>query len=178
VCVNPRDGTELFRHEWKTDFGVNAPTPIHKDGKFLLCSGYNHGMALVDIRAGVVWEKPEVAMQFQSPVLFEGHLYFISGKNGSKEDAKIQCLEWSSGAVKWSHNVKGSHGSVIVAGDKLIALTENGEVILAEASAAGYKELGRIQEMTGETWSAPAFSDRRLFVRNNAGTLVCLDLTP
>jgi hypothetical protein len=27
-------------------------------------------------------------------------------------------------------------------------------------------------------WAAPAFSDRRLFVRNNAGLLVCLDLTP
>lgn len=176
VCVNPRTGEELFRYEWKTDFGVNAPTPIHKDGKFLLCSGYNHGMALVDIKSGPVWEKKDVMMQFQSPVLYEGNLYLLSGDKGNK--AKLQCFDWNSGAVKWSQNMRGSRGSVIVAGGKLIAVSEEGEVILAEAGPEAFKELGRVQAVTGTTWAVPAFSDKRLFVRNNEGTLVCLDLNP
>jgi outer membrane protein assembly factor BamB len=176
VCVNPRDGTELFRHEWKTDFGVNAARPIHKEGRFFLSSGYNHGVALVDIQSGVVWENKDIMLQFQSPVLFESHLYFVSGDNS--KNARIQCLEWSTGEVKWEQKARGSRGGVIVAGGKLIALTEEGEVILAETTPSAFQELGRLQAVTGTTWAAPAFSDRRLFVRNNAGTLVCLDLNP
>ena len=176
VGINPRDGTELFRQPWKTDYDVNAATPVHKDGKFFLGTGYDHGIALVDARSGPVWESKKIMLHFQSPVLFEDHLYFLSGDNKNK--AFIQCLEWATGTVKWSQSVPGQRGSVIIAGGKLITLTDQGEVILADASPAGYKELGRIQPLARQAWPVPAFSDRRLFVKNNAGTLVCLDLNP
>jgi len=176
VAINPRDGSELFRHAWKTDHGVNAAMPIHKDGRFFLGSGYKHGITLIDAKTGPVWENNKIMLHFQSPVLFEDHLYFVSGDNSSQ--AGIHCLEWATGAVKWSQSVPGQRGNVIVAGGKLIVLTDQGEVILADASPAAYNELGRLQPLSKQAWPAPAFSEKRLFVRNNAGTLVCLDLNP
>lgn len=177
VGINPRDGSELFRQAWKTRFDVNASSPVHKDGKFFLGAGYDHGILLVDAKTGPVWENKKIMLHFQSPVLFEDHLYFVGGESSSNK-AAIHCLEWVTGAVKWSQATPGRIGSVIVAGGKLIVLTDQGEVILADASPAGYHELGRLQPLSKQAWPAPAFSDKRLFVKNNAGTLLCLDLNP
>jgi outer membrane protein assembly factor BamB len=176
VGINPRDGTELFRHEWKTDFDVNAAIPVHHNGQFFIGSGYESGIAMFDAKAGLIWRNKKIMLQFQSPVLFGDHLYFVSGKANSP--ATLECLDWSSGKVAWSKGVGKERGHVIIAGGKLIVTTQQGEVILTEASPAGYKELGRLQAVSADVYTAPAFSDRRLFVRNKSGTLVCLDLNP
>jgi len=176
VAINPRDGSELFRHEWKTPHDVNAAIPVHRDGKFLLSSGYDTGLAQVAPGTGEVWTTRKIMMQFQSPVLYQDHLYLISGDN--KQSGTLQCLDWATGTVKWKQSVGGNRGNVIIAADKLIAVTEGGEVILAAASPAGFQELGRVQALSARVWAAPAFSNQRILVRNNAGSVVCLDLTP
>lgn len=176
VGINPRDGTELFRHEWKTSYDVNAAIPVQRDGRFFIGSAYGSGVALVEANGARVWENKKVLFQFQSPVLFEDHLYFVAGEN--KSSATLHCVEWQTGKVKWTEPCGKERGHVIVAGGKLIVVTQQGEVILADASPAGYTEHGRMQAVPAEVYAAPAFSDRRLFIRNNAGTLVCYDLHP
>lgn len=176
VGINPRDGTELFRHEWKTPNDVNAAIPLHRDGQFFIGSGYEKGVALISPKSGVAWKSTNIMLQFQSPVLHSDHIYLVSGQSHSQ--GRLQCLEWATGHEKWAHPVSGDRGQIIIAAGKLIVATEKGEVILADANPAAYKELGRTQPLPARVWAAPAFSDRRLFLRNNAGTLVCLDLNP
>lgn len=176
IGINPRNGSELFRQPWKTSFDVNAVTPVHRDGRFFIGSGYGSGIALIDPRSGPVWRNEKIMLQFQSPVLFEDHLYFVSGEN--KTSARIQCVEWSTGTVKWTAGAGQERGHVIIAGGKLICATQQGEVILADADPAEYRELGRFQAVPATVYAAPAFSDHRLFVRNNAGALACMDLKP
>ena len=53
-------------------------------------------------------------------------------------------------------------------------LNESGELILAEATPQGYRELARGQ-LTGKTWSHPAFAHRRIFARAE-NSLVCASL--
>ncbi len=176
VGVNPRDGTELFRHPWKTSVDVNASTPMHRNGQFFIGSGYGSGIAMFDAKAGMVWSNKELMLQFQSPVLFGDHLYFVSGE--AKASAMLQCLEWDTGRIAWSQRVGSERGQTIIAGGKLIVVTQQGEVILADASPTGYKERGRFQPLPAEVYGSPAVSDRRLFIRNNRGRLVCMDLSP
>ncbi|HWB06819.1 MAG TPA: PQQ-binding-like beta-propeller repeat protein [Verrucomicrobiales bacterium] len=176
VGINPRDGTELFRHEWKTRFDVNAAIPVHRDGRFFIGSGYGSGVAMFDLKAGRIWENNKIMLQFQSPVLFGDHLYMVGGEANSA--ATLQCIDWITGKVAWTQPAGKERGHLIIAGGKLIVATQPGEVILADASPAAYKELGRIQALPAEIYAAPAFSERNLYVRNNKGTLVCLDLSP
>jgi outer membrane protein assembly factor BamB len=176
VGINPRDGTELFRQEWKTRFDVNAAIPVHRDGKFFIGSAYRSGIALLDPKSGTVWQNKNIMIQFQSPVLFGDQLYFVSGENSAT--AVLQCLDWATGDVKWSAPAGRERGHLIVAADKLIVITQQGELILAGASPDSYAEFGRLQALPAEVYAAPAFSDGRLFLRNNAGTLLCLDLRP
>ena len=176
VGINPRDGTELFRHEWKTDNDVNASIPVHREGRFFLASAYGKGIALVQPGSGVVWEDRKTFLQLQSPVLHGEHLYFVAGDNSNK--ATLQCREWATGKTAWTQPVPGNRGQLIVADNRLIVLSEKGEVLLCEASPAGYKELGRTHVLSDPAWAQPALSDHRLFLRDNSGALVCLDLKP
>ena len=50
------------------------------------------------------------------------------------------------------------------------------ELLVAEASPAGFKQLARAQVLGGQTWVCPVLCEGRIYCRNNAGTLICLDL--
>lgn len=178
VGINPVNGDELFRQPWKTDYDVNASQPIHRDGSFFLSTGYGTGAGLAQVSPGstsLKWKNKAVMTQFQSGVLAGNEVYVVSGDNSSK--AELKCLDFATGTVRWSHRVgSGSNGHVIAVGGRLIVVPDSGEVLLAEAGPAGFKELGSTHPLPGRVWAPPAFSDGRLFVRNNNGTLVCLDL--
>jgi hypothetical protein len=66
----------------------------------------------------------------------------------------------------------------ILAGDKLIVLTQDGELVLTDASPSGCRERGRFQALPKTVFAPPAFSDRKLFIRNNSGTVACYDMAP
>ena len=65
----------------------------------------------------------------------------------------------------------------MVAGGKLIILSDKGKLAIAEASADGYKESASAQILTGKCWTVPVLANGRIYARNAAGTLVCLDVS-
>jgi hypothetical protein len=59
----------------------------------------------------------------------------------------------------------------------LLVLTEVGDLVLAEASAAGYRELGSMHVIEGRTFTAPSFAGGRAYARNTKGDVVCVDFS-
>ena len=53
-----------------------------------------------------------------------------------------------------------------------------GDLVLVEASPAGYKELGSAHIIEGRAFTAPAFANGKVFVRNTKGDVVCVELGP
>jgi len=90
-------------------------------------------------------------------------------------------MELSTGIVKWSQGGFG-YGGLTIADAKLIALTEGGNLRIAEASPVGYRELGRGQILTSRCWAVPVLADGKIYARNstftrsNPGKLVCVEL--
>ena len=66
-------------------------------------------------------------------------------------------------------------GSVILAGDRLLILRENGELILAPASPDGFKPIARARVLPETVRAFPALANGLFYARNEK-TLVCLDL--
>ena len=66
-------------------------------------------------------------------------------------------------------------GSVILAGDRLLILRENGELIFAAASPDAFKPLARAQILQETVRAFPALANGFFYARNEK-TLVCLDL--
>jgi len=65
---------------------------------------------------------------------------------------------------------------LIAADGKLIALTERGELLIAPATPDAFTPTARAKVLTGKTWAPPVLANGRIYVRNAAGDVVCLDV--
>ena len=165
-------GKRIWEYPWQTNYDVNAATPIISGDKVFVSSGYSKGCALLQIVDGKVteiWRNQNMRNQMNSSVLWGDHLYGF-------DDTEVKCLDIKDGQVKWSQGGLGK-GSLMVADDKLIILSEQGKLVIAEASPARYKELAGVQILSGRCWTVPVFSNGRIYARNAAGDLVCMDVT-
>jgi outer membrane protein assembly factor BamB len=103
----------------------------------------------------------------------DGYLYgmFSFKKYGV---GPLKCVELATGKVVWEQPGFGA-GNVILVGDKLVALADNGTLVVAEATPAAYKEVSRTKAVAGKCWSTPALSDGRIYVRSTKEG-ACLDV--
>jgi len=79
--------------------------------------------------------------------------------------APVKCIEAATGNELWSKDGFGP-GNLILVGDKLVVLSDKGELVLAQADPKEYRELGRFQAISGKCWSTPSLADGRLYVRS------------
>jgi outer membrane protein assembly factor BamB len=168
-------GAQLWRFDWETAWKINAATPLVVGDMVVFSSAYNHGAAAIRVKDGVpsrVWFTKDLYAHFNSPVHRDGALFGIDGEVGKK--SALVCLDVRTGDEKWrARNVK--NGSLILVGDKLLVLTEVGELVLADASAAAFKEVApRKKVLGGRCWVQPVLADGVIYCRNNSGELVAL----
>jgi len=164
-------GKELGRYQWKTKYDVNAVTPLISGDKIFIAAGYNHGSALVQVTADglkEVWQNNKMKNHFNSCVLWKGFLY------GFDENA-LACMELATGEMKWTEPTLGK-ASLMLADGKLIILAEKGDLVIAEPSPAAFKEIARAKVLSGKCWCVPVLANGRIYAKNNAGDLVCLDV--
>ncbi len=103
-----------------------------------------------------------------SSVLWKGHLYGFDEKD-------LQCLDFSTGASKWSEKGFGK-GSLMIADGKLIIYSDTGKLAVAEASPSGYREIASAQILGGKnTWIVPVLANGKIYCRS-LEQLVCLDV--
>ena len=96
--------------------------------------------------------------KFTSSLLHEGYIYGL-------DEAILACIDAATGELKWKGGRYG-YGQAMLAGDHLIVLTEDGEVVLVKATPERHEELARFPAIEGKTWNHPVIADGRLLVRN------------
>jgi outer membrane protein assembly factor BamB len=168
--VERTSGRQAWRIPWKTLWDLNAADPIIHEGRMFVSSGNGVGCALFDISADPpreLWRNRNLKSTINSAVLWQGHLYGFN-------DTDLSCLSWETGEEQWSTRDLRK-GSLIVAADKLILLSETGKLVVAEASSKGYQPLTQAQILEGRCWTTPVLSHGRLLARNAVGQVVCLD---
>ncbi len=101
---------------------------------------------------------------WMTPVCHNGYLY---GQFGSSTFATFKCVALDTGAEMWSAAGFGRGGTVMANGH-LLALTENGVLVLIEPTPAAYVELGRFQAVTGKCWNSAAVCDGRVYLRSTS----------
>jgi outer membrane protein assembly factor BamB len=172
VSCEPKTGKVL----WRRDFQFNVSTaasPIIA-GDIVYCSaGYTVGAGAAKIeKNGDIWKATEIwrskgnklANHWSTPVLKDGKLYgmFQFKEYGS---GALKCVDVATGNELWSQANFGP-GNVTLVGDKLLALSDAGQIVLIEATPRKYTELARFQAVGGKCWSTPSISDGRIYVRS------------
>jgi len=178
IGVDPATGAVQFQRRWRARIAasVNAATPLVVGNAIFVSAEYGPGAGVLRVEGSKlteVWASDEVlSNHYATSVYHDGFLY---GYHGRQEfGPSLRAVEFATGAAKWSVD-QFRAGSITLAGDRLLIMRENGEMILAPASPQAFKPLARAQVLPGVVRPLPAIADGFVYVRNE-NTLVCLDL--
>src|SRR6266446_6840011 len=172
----PARGVSPFPWRSRSHASANAAAPIVAGNLVFLSASYGTGATLVQIEGSKVkqiWASDDaLSNHYATSVYRDGYLY---GYHGRQEYGQsLRAIELKTGKVQW--NIDGFRaGTVTLAGDRLLLVRENGELVVAPASPKEFKPLACAQLLPGVVRAYPALADGKLFVRNER-TLACFNL--
>jgi len=171
--VNPSDG-RLIAQQTLVGQGsriYKIPDPLIIGDSIFVTSTYGYvctRIKLSDGKFSEMWRNKNLTSKMLSPVLIDGHIV------GGHLERWFRCIDPATGEIKWED--KGFAGNVIRAGKLSLILTTTGDLILADISARGFKELGRAKALNGKCWTMPALAGGKVYCRNADGDLACIDV--
>ncbi len=174
IVVEAKTGRQVLRIPWQTNYKVNAAAPIYHDGHLFLTSGYETGCGLFklavdgkNLAATEVWKSRVLMNKFQSCILHEGDLY-------SCDQKALACVDFRTGKEKWRVR-KVKHGTLVLADDHLLLLTQTGRLQIAPVSTEGFSALTDAEILSGKCWTVSVLNDGKLYARNMK-RVVCMDM--
>jgi outer membrane protein assembly factor BamB len=171
--VDPATGARLWNQPWPVLHDQQTATPIVSGNRIFITTAWDSACALVEVGPSgphLLWKNKEMQSRVPSPVFCHGRFF------GSLDPDDLVCLDAATGAPVWKQ-----HGfqqvSVLAVGGNVIALDgASGDLVLLDAGAPSYHELGRFRPLSGkEFWTAPILASGRLLIRSKS-TLACVDL--
>ncbi len=160
-------GALLWEQPWRGKDHPCVAQPLRLgDDQVFISSGYGHGCGLYQItrngdsfQSTKIYETPRMKNKFTTSVYKDGYLFGL-------DDGVLACVDPSDGQRKWKKGRYG-HGQLLLVGDILLILTEDGELVLVKADPEKFTELARDPGLEGQTWNIPTFANPYLLVRNN-----------
>jgi outer membrane protein assembly factor BamB len=182
VAVEPQRGEVEFQFPWRASYSasVNAATPLVVDDLLFLSASYQTGAVLLRVKENSVekiWSGDDLlSNQYATSVYRDGFLYGFDGRAdpGFQPPPSLRCVELKTGKVRWSKTGLGA-GTVTLAGEFLLVLSDNGQLLRVAAQPDEYKETGRAQLFPSGMRAFPALADGFLYARSK-DKLFCVDL--
>ena len=197
--LNPDTGEVYWTEPFPVQSALSVATPRMWGEDHLFITAFYNGSRLLEFNEGApgvttVWKtkKPsekdtEHLHSIMSTPFVEGDYVY-----GTCSYGQLRCLKVSTGERIWEtlaattrdqKEQRWANAFLIKQDDRFILWNEKGDLIFANLSPAGYREISRahLLEPTGTAagrdvvWSPPAFANRHVFVRNDV-ELVCVDL--
>ncbi len=173
VGVDPRTGRELWRHPYEVSEDNTIVTPLIL-GDRLVTSDYQKGTTAWRLHSEhgawtlrQLWHDATVSLSLSSPVIIGDQI--VSYSHNRK--GHLVGLDLADGDVLWRGESRwGSyvHVSLVNWHGDLLALRDNGVLIVAEVSRSGLRTLHSHHLGQDKTWAHPAVVDDRIFVRDGA----------
>ena len=171
VGVDPRAGRLLWSVPFSDDWNENIVTPVVA-GDVLVVSGTRKGTSGYRLEeAGGkwtprrLWHNADVPMYMSTPVADGPMLYGFS----SRRKGQLFCLDARTGTVNWTTEGRaGTNASLVSAGDHLVVLTTEGDLIVARRNPAKYEEVRRYEISDAPTWAHPVLVPGAIVVRDAA----------
>ena len=178
--LNAGDGKIVDGFPWKSPFRTNATTPIIQDDTIFISTAYGVGSGLFRFdgeKLDLIYDNRDMRNHFNNSILFNGYLYGFDGNSNFGRVVHLVCMNHLTGKVAWKERGLGC-GSLMIADGKLIVLSEDGQLVVAEATPQEYRELARTRILSGRCWTIPVLLDKHVYARNAAGDLVSVQLPP
>ena len=186
--VDVETGRPLWLYEWSELYsGRHIADPLIFDNKVFITDFSSRAVefecVLLDIAGGrpkVIWKNQNLGSEISSPVMIDGYIY---GSHGGPDmgSTSLRCLDVETGKLMWEKNLGRDVVSLTASDGKLIILEDNGTVRIAEATPTEYREISscKLPSESGKNrwWTPPVLYRSRIYCRNYAGDLVCIDVS-
>ncbi len=163
--VDPESGEALWNVRIRTFRGMNILTPTPYEGG-IFTSAYGGRAHFFDLKnaAGsyTVEEKWSSRAQgyMTSPVVVGNHAYlYLRSK-------RFSCVDLTTGESAWtSEHIGDTYWSLVAQGDRILALSDAGELRLIAADPKVYRVIDYMELTDHETWAHLAVDGNQVFVR-------------
>ena len=178
VGIGAADGALL----WQIPFlpqrrAYNSSTPII-DGQTVIYMGAARGSKAVRIEkqavgfsAEEVWSNPDIAPQFNTPVLKDGQLFGLSS------DGNLFCLNAQTGQIAWTDAIerdRSGFAAIVDAGSVILALPSDSELIAFKPTDKEYTEVARLKAADTPTFAHPVIAGNKIFVKDEETVAMCV----
>ena len=171
IALAVDSGKLLWKLPFPDEWNENIVTPILHQ-KTLIVSGVRQGTrALKVTKAGQewavkeLWHNPKIAMYMSSPVLDGDYLYGLS----HLRKGQFFCLDARTGEVRWAtEGREGANAAVLSAGNYLLFLTDDADLIVANRSAKGFEAVAKYQTADSPTWAHPVLWGRQILIKDDS----------
>lgn len=170
--IDPASGSPLWSTPVKAFRGMNILTPTAL-GDRLFTATYGGGIFWYEVATqegtqsiAQLWNDPTEGYM-SSPVVVGGKLY-LHGR-----DKQFHCIDPDKKQILWSTKEKfGEYWSIVANGNRILALDEQGELLLIEADPTGFRLIDRVEVSGRPTWAHLAVCGDELYIRDLKGLTV------
>jgi outer membrane protein assembly factor BamB len=179
--LKPDDGKPLWHYKLVDKLDESATTPVVA-GDLLLVASITQGMVGLKRKGDgleEVWKNKDLTCYFSTPVpVGSKHVYVVTGKLGIGVTSSLHCVETATGKALWTQDGIGTYHAAMLrtADEKLLLLSDFGNLILLDPDPAKYKELAKSRvTKNGGIWAHPALADGQVYLRDDRN-LICIQM--
>jgi outer membrane protein assembly factor BamB len=159
IGLSLADGRLLWEIPFTTAYEQNIVTPVVVND-LLVYGGLSKPTTAVRIEqqggkwvTSQVWENADVPMYMSSPVESDGYLFGLSNRNRGQ----FFCVDARTGKTMWTTKGReAENASLVTAGQLVMAVTTEGELIVARNSAKEFDVVKRYTVAESPVWAHPA----------------------
>lgn len=172
VGVSAETGALLWQRPFRGRSDVNAVTPLVSGNTLFVSSGDAGVQAIRIVRQGntwtteEAWRTTETYFNLANMVMVNDTIFGLAADNRNR----YVIIDAKTGAILWGSEPRiADFASFQKAGNLLIVLEGDGDLLIADGTnRSAFTPIQQYKVGTGNTWSAPAISRNRIFVRNDA----------
>ena len=194
--LDPETGALLWSEPGKANAGMTIATP-RQSGELLYVTSFYNGSVMLRLApdkpaATKLWQSAKVSERdtdalhtvMSTPWIEDGYIYGVCSYG------QLRCLKadtgervWETFAATTGKAVRWGNAFIVKNGGRFFLFNENGDLIIAKLSPAGYEEISRAHLLDATNhdpgravvWTHPAFANRCVYARNDQ-EIVCVSL--
>ena len=162
--VDPETGEVLWSQVVPSFRGMNILTPTIV-GDAIFTSSYQNKSWLYNIvreqdtfTVAEAWNN-KAQGYMSSPVVVNGYVYLHLGNE------RFTCIDLKTGERTWTSTPQGKYASLVVQGDRILALNEQGMLLLIRATPEKFELLDSRKVAEADTWAHLAIVGEELYIR-------------
>jgi outer membrane protein assembly factor BamB len=177
VGWDPSTGRELWVLPITDERFVNVATPLFSSDDLLFFDSSAGGRVLHlqrtdgTTRPRELWLAKVIGSQVGNVIRLGDYLFGTLGRSAA---SFMTAVKISTGEIAWRSREIGDC-TLVVAGDKVLALESDGTLRMIELSAAGLTTVAEARVLEGRSWTPPTLVGTAIYLRNRREA-VALDL--